>query len=81
MTDASLASIIAIKLFCKAGRLVSIQEGEASAKEANASPGLQQLLQPSKAATGGPVKTRVLTKSVTAANKETPLRRRRVELD
>lgn len=33
----------------------------------------QQLLRRSKAAEGGPVKTRVLTKSVTSANKEAPL--------
>lgn len=30
---------------------------------------------------GGPVKTRLLTKSVTSANKESPLHQRGVELD
>lgn len=41
----------------------------------------QQLLRQSKSAEGGPVKTRVLTKSLTSANKETPSYHCNVELD
>lgn len=91
MTGDGLGAIIPINQTSKlAGQLVSIQAGRAVVlKElmhrqdvTNARlKTLRQLLRRSKTAEGGPVKTRLLTKSVTSANKESPLYHRGVELD